>query len=89
MVRGNSHIFFDEHNHDLASNEEKYLLRSNRKIDATNNLDISSMIDAGIEATQIFSYLTMGGEKNVQFTLEDLNNHIHSKRITQLEAGDA
>ena len=49
------------------------------------------MIDAGVGATQTFSYLTneMGGEKNVQFTLEDLNNHIHSKRITQLEAGDA
>ena len=49
------------------------------------------MIDAGIGVTQTFSYLTneMGGEKNYQLTLEDLNNHIHSKRITQLEAGDA
>ena len=49
------------------------------------------MIDAGVGATQTFSYLTneMGGEKNVQFTLEDLNNHIQSKRITHLEARDA
>ena len=91
MVRGNSQNFFVEHNHDLASNEEKHLLRSNRKKDAANSLVISSMIDAGNEATQTFSYLTneMGGEKNVQFTLKDLNNHIHSKRITQLEARDA
>ena len=62
----------------MASNEEKHLLRSNRKIDAANILVISSMIDAGIRATQTFSYLIneMGGEKNIQFILEDLNNHI-------------
>ncbi|XP_074267008.1 protein FAR1-RELATED SEQUENCE 5-like [Silene latifolia] len=83
--------FNDEHNHEMAADDEKHLLRSGRKIDSADASVISSMVDAGFGATQTFSYLAneKGGETKVQFTLEDLNNHIRTKKKTQLKAGDA
>ncbi|XP_074293647.1 protein FAR1-RELATED SEQUENCE 5-like [Silene latifolia] len=74
----------------MAADDEKHLLRSGRKIDSADASVISSMVDAGFEA-KTFSYLAneKGGETKVQFTLEDLNNHIRTKKKTQLKAGDA
>ncbi|XP_074302036.1 protein FAR1-RELATED SEQUENCE 5-like [Silene latifolia] len=83
--------YYDEHNHEMADDSEKHLLRSGRNISKANEKVISSMVAAGFGATQTFAYLAdeHGGEEKVQFTLEDLNNHIQTKRTIHLEAGDA
>ncbi|XP_074292991.1 protein FAR1-RELATED SEQUENCE 5-like [Silene latifolia] len=83
--------FYDEHNHEMAADDEKHLLRSGRKIEPADASVISSMVDAGFGPAQTFAYIASekGGETKVLFTLEDLNNHIRTKKKVQLEAGDA
>ncbi|KAI8556312.1 hypothetical protein RHMOL_Rhmol05G0242900 [Rhododendron molle] len=79
----------DDHNHELASPEERRNLRSGRKVLKAYGDVITSMVAAGIKPTQSYNYLSKEiGPDYVGFTKEDCYNYLHMGRENLIEAGD-
>lgn len=80
-----------DHNHELASPEERQFLRSGRHVSNAFGAVMSSMVDAGIGATKSYFFLTneAGGAENVGFTKKDAVNYLQRKKEEIMEVGDA
>ncbi|KAK4592468.1 hypothetical protein RGQ29_016852 [Quercus rubra] len=83
--------FNPEHNHELALQSERHLLRSGRRISKPKADVIDTMVNAGISTKNAYSYLTkeVGGSENVGFTERDCYNHVNVQKMTMISAGDA
>ena len=83
--------FNPEHNHELALQSERHLLRSGRRISKPKADVIDTMVNAGISTKNAYSYLTkeVGGSENVGFTERDCYNHVNMQKMTMISAGDA
>ncbi|XP_028092442.1 protein FAR1-RELATED SEQUENCE 5-like [Camellia sinensis] len=83
--------FNPEHNHELALQSERHLLRSARHISKPKAGVINSMINAGISTKNAYSYLReeVGGSENVGFTKRDCYNYVNKQKMTMISAGDA
>ena len=62
--------FIEEHNHELALPEEKYLLRSARKVSKVKGRILTSMVNAGIQTIDAYSYMVeeSGEVENLGFS---------------------
>ncbi|KAG5566146.1 hypothetical protein RHGRI_001921 [Rhododendron griersonianum] len=79
----------DDHNHELASPEERQNLRSGRKVLKAYGDVITSMVAAGIKPTQSYNYLSKEIRPDyVGFTKEDCYNYLHMGRENLIEAGN-
>ena len=78
--------FNPEHNHELALQSERHLLRSGRRISKPKANVIDTMVNAGISTKNSYSYLTkeVGGSENVGFTKRDCYNHVNVQKMTSL-----
>nr|XP_011459808.1 PREDICTED: protein FAR1-RELATED SEQUENCE 5-like [Fragaria vesca subsp. vesca] len=84
-------FFVSEHNHRLATPEERQFLRCNRKVAEAHKGVIRSMKSAGMSTVNTYSYLSeeVGGPQNVGFTKIDCYNFVSRERMIMLKAGDA
>ncbi|XP_058185560.1 protein FAR1-RELATED SEQUENCE 3-like [Rhododendron vialii] len=79
----------DDHNHKLASSEERRNSRSKRKVLKAYGDVITSMVVASIKPTQSYNYLSKEiGPDYVGFTKEDCYNYLHAERENLIEARD-
>ncbi|KAF7829807.1 protein tolB [Senna tora] len=83
--------FEKQHNHTLATPRSRHKLPSQRKVSAARANQIELAKDSGIRQKLIFEFLSrqVGGGENVGCTLKDVSNHLTSKRITEMEEGEA
>ncbi|KAK9985987.1 hypothetical protein SO802_030938 [Lithocarpus litseifolius] len=83
--------FNPKHNHELALPSEKHLLRSGCRISKPKAGLIDSMVNAGISTKNTYLYLTeeVGGSENVGFTKKYCYNHVNTKKMSTISAGDA
>ena len=83
--------FNPEHNHELALQLGRHLLRSGRRISKPKADVIDTMVNVGISTKNAYSYLTkeVGGSENVGFTERDCYNHVNMQKRTIFNAGDA
>ena len=83
--------FNPDHNHELALPVERHLLRSGHRISKPKAGLINSMVNVGISIKNNYSYLTeeVGGSENVGFTEKDCYNHVNTKKMSMISAGDA
>ncbi|KAJ0976636.1 hypothetical protein J5N97_012110 [Dioscorea zingiberensis] len=82
--------FNSQHNHELATSEERINLRLGRKI-LKGHVDVLlSMIVAGVKQTNSYSFLRKEiGFDNINFTKRDCHNFLRIERDKLIEAGDA
>ncbi|KAJ0960201.1 hypothetical protein J5N97_001976 [Dioscorea zingiberensis] len=82
--------FNSQHNHELATSEERINLRSGRKI-LTGHADVLlSMVAAGVKQTNSYSFLRKEiGFDNINFTKRDCHNLLRIERDKLIDAGDA
>lgn len=78
------------HNHELASKEEIFNLRSGRRITSVQGNVLRPMVDSGINPIKSYSFLAKeaGGINNLGFTKRDCHNYLHTMRKEMIEAGD-
>ena len=83
--------FNPEHNHELALPSKRHLLRSGCRISKPKAGLIDSMVNAGISTKNTYLYLTeeVGRSENVGFTEKDCYNHLNTKKMSTISAGDA
>ena len=81
--------FNPKHNHELAPQSERLLLRSGCRISKPKADVIDTMVNAGISTKNVYSYLTkeVGGSENVGFTERDCYNHVNVQKMTMISAG--
>ncbi|KAF7839313.1 protein FAR1-RELATED SEQUENCE 5-like isoform X2 [Senna tora] len=83
--------FEKQHNHILATPRSRHKLPSQRKVSAARANQIELAKDSGIRQKLIFEFLSrqVRGRENVGCTLKDVSNHLTSKRMTEMEEGEA
>ena len=89
-IRVVSKIIID-HNYPLISPNKAYMLRSHHKVLPIHMMVIDQIEKAGVNPSQTFNFFFEGsqGVKHVKFTKIDYCNYLRTKRMTQLEVGDA
>ncbi|XP_020596366.1 protein FAR1-RELATED SEQUENCE 5-like, partial [Phalaenopsis equestris] len=92
-VEGNWSVkkFIETHNHPLAADGDKHLLRSSRKMGDVSAQVLRSMTKSGIRTSDAFSFLAteFGGVENLDCTKRDAYNFIQRERKSIIENGDA
>ncbi|XP_020573853.1 protein FAR1-RELATED SEQUENCE 5-like [Phalaenopsis equestris] len=83
--------FVESHNHPLAEDGDKHLLRSSRKMCDINADILRTMTKSGIRTSDAFRFLAneVGGVENLDCTKRDAYNFIQRERRVQIELGDA
>ncbi|KAK8951417.1 Protein FAR1-RELATED SEQUENCE 8 [Platanthera zijinensis] len=83
--------FVEEHNHPLALDKEKHLLRSNRKVSDLQGDLIRNMTGAGIKTVHAYNFLSeeVGGVENLGFSKVDAYNYVHRCKKSLVESGDS
>ncbi|XP_028060781.1 protein FAR1-RELATED SEQUENCE 5-like [Camellia sinensis] len=83
--------FNPEHNHELALQSERHLLRSACHISKLKAGVIDSMVNAGISTKNAYPYLReeVRGNENVGFTKRDCYNYVNKQKMMMTSAGDA
>ena len=76
-----------EHTHDLVPASSSHILRSQRKIQPSQAGLINQMHSAGLQPSQIFSYMATeaSGSQHLNFIKADCNNFIMRKRAEFLK----
>ncbi|KAH6797120.1 hypothetical protein C2S52_021674 [Perilla frutescens var. hirtella] len=84
--------FYKEHNHELLSPDQSYLLRLARNMSHAKKSILEALNSAGIGVSRAFRYMEKesGGIMNVGFTRKDAYAHMDRiKKKTKVENGDA
>ncbi|KAL3516130.1 hypothetical protein ACH5RR_023032 [Cinchona calisaya] len=83
--------FVKYHNHELAKDYEKHLLRSARNVTKDKGKTLVSMIDSGIAVVDAYSYLQgeSGGVATLGFKKKVAYNYIDKERRSIIANGDA
>ncbi|KAK8935717.1 Protein FAR1-RELATED SEQUENCE 7 [Platanthera zijinensis] len=83
--------FVEEHNHPLASENDKHLLRSQRSISNAQASLLKNMTGVGIRTTDAYNFLVdeVGGVENVGFSKTDAYNFVQRERKALIDSGDA
>ena len=73
-----------KHNHELALQSERNLLRSGCRISRPKIDVIDTMVNTGISTKNAYSYLTkeVGGSENVGFIERDCYTHVNVQKMT-------
>ncbi|XP_012853618.1 PREDICTED: protein FAR1-RELATED SEQUENCE 5-like [Erythranthe guttata] len=86
-------IFDIQHNHDMVSPDQSYMLRSARSISYAKGNTLKTLVDAGFSISNAYSYLQQEshGRENVGFLKKDAYDYINriAKDHRQVEDGDA
>ncbi|XP_058757585.1 protein FAR1-RELATED SEQUENCE 5-like [Vicia villosa] len=83
--------FVRDHNHELATPKSKHKLPSQRRISVAQATEVEMASRSGIRQKLIFEFLSrqVGGRENVGCTAKDISNHLSSKRMKEMEEGEA
>ncbi|KAK8933789.1 putative protein FAR1-RELATED SEQUENCE 10 [Platanthera zijinensis] len=83
--------FVEEHNHSLASENDRHLLRSHRSISTVQASLLKNMTGVGIRTTDAYNFLAdeVGGVENVGFCKSDAYNFVQRERRALIDSGDA
>ncbi|XP_012851884.1 PREDICTED: protein FAR1-RELATED SEQUENCE 5-like [Erythranthe guttata] len=86
-------IFDIQHNHDMVSPDQSYMLRSACSISYAKGNTLKTLVDAGFSIPNAYSYLQQEshGRENVGFLKKNAYNYINriAKDHKQVEDGDA
>ncbi|XP_058733567.1 protein FAR1-RELATED SEQUENCE 5-like [Vicia villosa] len=83
--------FVRDHNHELEPPKSKHKLPSQRRILVAQATEVEMASRSGIRQKLIFELLSrqVGGRENVGCTAKDISNHLSSKRMKEMEEGEA
>ncbi|KAK8958052.1 hypothetical protein KSP39_PZI000522 [Platanthera zijinensis] len=83
--------FVEEHNHPLASENDKHLLRSQRSISNAQASLLKNMTGVGIRTTDAYNFLVdeVCGVENVGFSKTDAYNFVQRERKALIDSGNA
>ncbi|XP_057453063.1 protein FAR1-RELATED SEQUENCE 5-like [Lotus japonicus] len=83
--------FVKGHNHELATPRSRHKLPSQRRVSVSQAAEVEMTACSGIHQKLIFEFMSRqaGGRENVGCTAKDISNHLSSKRIEEMEEGEA
>ncbi|XP_057452047.1 protein FAR1-RELATED SEQUENCE 5-like [Lotus japonicus] len=83
--------FVKGHNHELAAPRSRHKFPSQRRVSVSQAAEVEMAARSGICQKLIFEFMSRqaGGRENIGCTTKDISNHLSSKRMKEMEEGEA